>query len=150
MHIKFFSILVLLFGSYLPVVLFQEFGDGWTPLAQVVQILLLSGAFTFSLSHRRQGYPIALPLLLLALAVGMLGTDLIRATSFWTMRFPLSDIRLNVLGSVILKGIPVGLTLFVLYISYKHPDRFYLVKGNLSAKAEPIAWLGIPADTISW
>lgn len=150
MDVKFFSMFVLMLGSYLPVVLLEELAGGWTIQAQVVQILVLAAALVFSVSKRRQGYPIALPLLLLVLAVGTLGTDLLRTASFWTARFPVYDIRLNVVGSIILKSIPVCLTLAVLFTAYRRPERFYLVKGDLSVKAEPIAWLGIPAQKISW
>ncbi len=54
-------------------------------------------------------------------------------------------------GSIVLlkllSSIPlVGLMLWLL----KSPESAYLVKGDLSVKAEPIRWLGIHANWVSW
>ncbi|MGB7594674.1 MAG: CPBP family intramembrane glutamic endopeptidase, partial [Erysipelotrichaceae bacterium] len=77
-------------------------------------------------------------------------TDLMKTFVFWKQTFPASSFVTNLSGSMVLKSISVIAVLLVLFLRINDRKSFFLVKGDLQAKASTIKWLGIDGDRIGW
>ncbi len=118
----------------------------WMP---VMRFLILMIAAIYYIFARNR--PLAHYSILLTAMIGLGHTTaFIAGTDTWQGMFDMhtftghmgSMILLKFLGAVPL----IGLLLHVL----KSSRAAYLVAGDLSVKADPIRWLGIPPDSISW
>ncbi len=88
--------------------------------------------------------------ILLAITVLSFGTAYLGWTATWQGLFDTESFS-GYFGSMIsLKLLSTIPLLAILLYFFRSARRSYLVVGDLSVKAQPISWLGIKADWISW
>lgn len=77
-------------------------------------------------------------------------TGYVQALSWWLSLFPLESFCGQFGGVILLKLLGIIPVIVVLLLLYRSPRTVYLTKGDLSAKATRIPWLGIEEGKISW
>jgi len=77
-------------------------------------------------------------------------TQLVRESNSWISTFDSKSFILNIGGSILLKMIGVIPIIILLLILFKSFENAYLSKGDLTAKANKISWLGIEGNKITW
>jgi hypothetical protein len=142
-------ILITLAASNLPFILLRE-GTGAVPttLPYIKLAVLLAAAIISSIS--RQSGIARYSMVLGVIVLTEVQTQLIFTSSFWQSTVDKSTFLGNFGGSIFLKlvaTIPVLLALRGLYSSF---PAVYLTGGDLSVKAQPIPWLGIHREQITW
>ena len=142
-------VLITLAASNLPFILLRE-GTGSVPQAlPYIKLAILLAAGILSSVSRQRGiarYSIVLGVIVLT----EIQTWLILTSSLWQSTVDTTTFLGNFGGSIFLKlvaAIPVLLVLRGLYASF---PAVYLTGGDLTAKAQPIPWLGIRRDQITW
>lgn len=88
--------------------------------------------------------------LLAAIIVVQMIVGRTQASTWWQSLFPPASFRGQFGGTVLLKFMGIIPVVSVLLLLYRSPRQVYLVKGDLSAKASRIAWLGIEEGKIGW
>lgn len=142
-------LVVTLIASMLPEIIWRE----WTGLVPAglpffrLAALLLAGILSYALKHSRiVKYIMVLGVIVLTEIL----TKLIYSSSFWQETFDKITFIGNFGESILLKLIGVLPLIGILLVLFKSPKAVYLVKGDLSIKADGMKWLGIKQDTINW
>ncbi|MCX7773120.1 MAG: CPBP family intramembrane metalloprotease, partial [Clostridia bacterium] len=78
------------------------------------------------------------------------GTQYLSNTSYWKTAFAGSSFVESIGSNILLKALGIMPLLAVMLIASKSSEGFYISKGDLSAKAHKIGWLGIREGAISW
>jgi membrane protease YdiL (CAAX protease family) len=115
-----------------------------------IKMVLLAALFIFSMSRKDKKPILDFLLVCLAMTVIQFFSDQLKTFAFWKHTFPSATFVTNLSGSMVLKSISVIAVLLVLYVRLKDRKAFFLVKGDLHAKASTIKWLGIEGDRIAW
>ncbi len=89
-------------------------------------------------------------LVLAVIIVADILTKSIFLSSIWQSTFDTNSFIGNFGGSILLKIIGIIPVIAILIVLFKSPAAVYLIKGDLSIKADAIKWLGIKKNTISW
>ena len=143
------ALLLTLVASNLPNIVTKEglgFVPPWLTAAKVAILLIAAVCLWRSGSRQLANYGVAL--------AGVIGFSyllwLLGGTAAWQQLFRSDTFfghHANFVFNKLLSAVPlVALLLWLL----KSPQEAYLVGGDLSVKAEPIRWLGIHPDWISW
>ena len=145
-----FAIVSTLLASILLDIIVKE-SIGYAPAwLSVSKFFILIGVGIFLAFARKDEHLSKYSVVLGALVITPQLTRFIAQTFWWQHRFD-ESIFIESLGSMILlKFIQVIPIIALLLLIYKSPGEVYLVKGDLSVKAEKISWLGIDEDSISW
>lgn len=145
-----FVLVLTLIASMLPDILVRETTGGlpfwWfaakAALLVAVTLYLFTGTAERNLA--RYGFVLTTILAIQAIAAQT------ETSSWWTSLFPPVGFSGQFGGAVLLKFLGVVPVVGVLLLLYRSPRRVYLVKGDLSARASSIPWLGIEGGQISW
>lgn len=87
--------------------------------------------------------------ILLVLFVAERVSGLIGATSLWQSRFSSTSFEISMFGNQLLRLSVALVMIATLFVVKRRRSQFYLTKGELSAMAEPVPWLGVNKP-ISW
>ncbi|MFO8059974.1 MAG: CPBP family intramembrane glutamic endopeptidase [Bacillota bacterium] len=87
---------------------------------------------------------------LLALVAFSHGSAYLGRTAAWQAQFDMNSFTGHFGSMVSLKFLSIIPLTGLLLLLFRPPRRAYVAVGDLSARAEPIRWLGIKADCISW
>jgi membrane protease YdiL (CAAX protease family) len=139
-----------LIASLLPDILVRElvgFLPSWWFLAKA--LLLIAGTLYLLIAARERNLA-QYGFLLTVIIVVQIIVGQTAASTWWQSLFPPEGFRGQFGGAVLLKFLGILPVVGVLLLLYRSPRRVYLVKGDLSAKASRIAWLGIEEGKISW
>lgn len=142
-------IILTLVASLLPEIIFREI-IGFVPeslyLARLI-ILVVAGVLSYSFKQEKiTNYIIVLSIIVSSEIL----TRMIYFSNFWQSTFDMNSFIGNFGASILLKVIGTIPVVFILIVLFKSFKAVYLVKGNLSSKADEIKWLGIKKDSISW
>lgn len=142
-------IILTLVASLLPEIIFREI-IGFVPeglyLARLI-ILVFAGVLSYSFKQEKiTNYIIVLSIIVSSEIL----TRMIYFSNFWQSTFDMNSFIGNFGASILLKVIGTIPVVFILIVLFKSFKAVYLVKGNLSSKADEIKWLGIKKDSISW
>ena len=142
-------LVVTLIASMLPEIIWREWA-GLVPASLPffrLAGLLLAGILSHALKHSKTVKYIAV---LGVIVLAEILTKLVYPSSFWQEAFDNTTFVGNFGGSILLKLIGVLPVVGILLVLFKSPKAVYLVKGDLSIKADGMKWLGIKQDTINW
>ena len=89
-------------------------------------------------------------LVLTVIVVMQMAVGQAQASSWWQSIFPPDSFSGQFGGAILLKFLGIIPVVGMLLLLYRSPRQVYLVKGDLSAKASRIGWLGIQEDKIGW
>lgn len=139
-----------LIASMLPdIVVKESIGllPSWWFLAKAVLLIvstlyLIVGAKEHDLA--KYGFVLTV-IIVMQIIVGQIETS-----TWWQSIFRPASFSGQFGGAILLKFLGIIPVIGVLLLLYKMPRKVYLVKGDLSAKASRIAWLGIEEGEISW
>jgi membrane protease YdiL (CAAX protease family) len=119
----------------------------WWPWGKVA---CLTGAGLLLLcSHRERAlapYGFILALIVALQAAGAYAA----ASAVWNSRFPVNSFSGQFGGAILLKFLGTIPVIALLWVLYRSPRASYLAKGDLSAAASRISWLGIEEGAIRW
>jgi len=139
-----------LIASLLPDIVVREsvgFLPSWWFLAKAVLL------FTFTLYLRvgaRERSLARYGFLLTAIIIVQMVVEQAQASTWWQAIFAPGSFSGQFGGAILLKFLGIIPVVGVLLLLYRSPHEVYLVKGDLSAKASRIAWLGIEEGKIGW
>lgn len=125
---------------------FLGFVPGWLT---VTKILILIGAAVY---YTREGssHLAKYAVVLTALVAFPHLSVFVGRTSAWQSMFMLQTFTGYFGSMVLLKFLSTIPLIVLLLVIFKSPEAVYLVKGDLSVKAEPIKWLGIHPNWVTW
>ncbi len=136
--------------SIIPEILFREITGsvpGWLHFARLGALGLIAVAIQWAAPLK----PLTkFVLLLMTNTLGLILINLVAGIPGWTDLFPEDTFLGNIGGSIVLKVVQVIPVVIALLVLFKRPAAAYLAKGDLTVKAEPIKWLGIHKDWVSW
>lgn len=142
--------LLTLIASLLPDILVQEsigFLPSWWLWAKTLLLFALSTYLWVGVREKslaRYGF------LLTVIIVAQIIVGQAQASTWWQSLFSPDSFSGQFGGAILLKFLGIIPVVGALLLLYRSPREVYLVKGDLSAKASRIAWLGIEEGTISW
>ena len=143
-------IILVAIVSIIPEILFREMTGaipGWLHYARFGVLGLTAVALQWTAPFK----PLTkFVLLLMANTLGLIVINLVAGIPGWRDLFPQNTFLGSIGGSIILKVFQVIPVVIALLILFKRPTEAYLAKGDLTVKAEPIKWLGIHKDWVSW
>jgi len=138
-----------LVASILPDIIFRE-GIGSVPsVLSFVKLGIILLAYMVSLSFESKDIAKYCLVLGVILFVDIL-SKLVVSSYFWQEAFPKQSFVGNFGGSILLKVAGIIPVILILLVLFKSPKEVYIVKGDLSIKADEIKWLRIKKDKISW
>lgn len=147
--ILFIIIFATLLASMLPEIISRELSgmvpDG-LPLFRLSAIILV-GILSHFLKHSMAVKYIAVLGVIVSTEIL---TKLVFSSLFWQETFDRSTFIGNFGGSILLKLIGILPVAGILLALFKSPQAVYLVKGDLSVKADGVKLLGIKHHSISW
>ncbi len=146
----FVIIFLVVLVSIIPEILFSEMTGsipGWLHYGRLAALALIAVSLQLvaPLKHLTK-----FVLLLIANSFGHILVNLVAGIEAWTDVFPINTFLGSFGGDIILKIIQVIPVTVALLVLFKGPAEAYLVKGDLTVKAEEIKWLGIHKDWLSW
>ena len=139
-----------LIASLLPDIIVREsvgFLPSWWFLSKAV--LLIAGTIYLLVGTRERNLARYGVLLTAIIAVQMVVSQT-AASTWWQLLFPPGSFSGQFGGAILLKFLGIIPVVGVLLLLYRSPHEVYLVKGDLSAKASRIAWLGIEEGKSDW
>lgn len=139
-----------LIASLLPDIIVREvvgYLPTWWFLAKAA--LLIVGTI-YLLFGARERYLAQYGFLLTVIIAVQIIMDQFEASTWWQSLFPSESFSDQFGGAILLKLLGIIPVVGILLLLYQSPRKFYLVKGDLSARASRIAWLGIEEGRISW
>lgn len=144
------SYIVTLVASIAPEIFINTFAGGTPPWLLPAKACTL--AITALIIRRsRQFRPISVFVAFLAAVTCIqIGSDALAGTPVWIEAFNGRSLASNPGGSIALKLLSAGVIIGLLMAVFRGTRRSYLVRGDLSVRAERIAWLGIESGRIRW
>lgn len=146
----FVIIFLVILVSIIPEILFSEMTGsipGWLHYGRLAALALIaiSLQLVLPLKHLTK-----FVMLLIAKSFGHILVNLVAGIEAWTDAFPTHTFLGSFGGDIILKIIQVIPVTLALLVLFKGPAEAYLIKGDLTVKAEEIKWLSIRQDRFSW
>jgi hypothetical protein len=142
--------ILTLVASLMPDILVRESTGllpSWWLWAKALLVLALTLCLRFGFREKslaRYGF-------LLTVIIGMqMVPGHAQASAWWQSIFPPGSFSGQFGGSILLKFLGIIPVIGLVLLFYRSPREVYLVKGDLSAKASRISWLGIKEGTITW
>ncbi len=148
---NFFPLLIItLIASLLPTIIVKEWFGGIPYLVPFTQIVILTGASIYLGFIKKRRHLSQYTFILTAIVALQVFAAIIQGMPWWRDIFDVNTFMGNFGGSILIKFIFAIPVIALLLFFYKSPEEAYLVKGDLSIKAERIGWLGIEENKISW
>jgi len=143
-------VIFTLIGSILPDIISKEL-IGLVPVwLSFVKFIILIGASIFFIFIKELKDLSKYTIILSTIIVIQILSKFIESTSLWQSIFDADSFIGNFGSAILLKFIGIIPIVILLIYIFKSPKEVYLCKGDLSAKADEINWLGINKDMISW
>ncbi len=139
-----------LIASLLPDILVREsagFLPSWWAWAKAVLLVVLS-LYLWVGARERILAQYGIVLTVIVVVQRVMGQ--VQASPWWQATFPPDSFSGHFGGEVLLKVLGIIPVVGILLLLYRSPREVLLVKGDLSAKASRIGWLGIEGGRISW
>ncbi len=143
-------IFLIILVSIIPEILFLEMTGaipGWLHYGRLAALAFI--AFSLQLVTPLK-HLTKFVLILITYSFGNILVKLVAGMEAWSNLFPGYTFIGSFGGEIILKIIQVIPVTVALLVLFKGPREAYLVKGDLTIKAEEIKWLGIHKNWISW
>lgn len=141
--------LALIASLFFDIILNRLLGyvPSWLPYAKVAA-LIIATTLTYFIKKLKPFFNFSL--ILTTITVFQYLASWIASSKFWTQIFDIHTFAGNFGGSILLKVFIILPVSGVLFLTLKSRKEFYLVKGDLSVKANEIALVGIRGNTVSW
>lgn len=149
LSLVFVSFLTLVASFYFDLIITATVG----PLTYITWIkvgVLSLGAFLSLLFEGKEKKLTKYAVLLVGISATTLLNEYLQ-TLAWVNHYTASNSFLgNIGGNVLMKLLSTGLIIVLLLALFQKPKNVYLVPGDLRVKAEPIPFLGISKNWVSW
>ena len=144
------ALIITLIASLLPTIIVRELFGGIPYLVPFTQIVILTGASIYLGFIKKRRRISQYTFILTAIVALQALAAIVQGMPWWRAIFDVNTFTGNFGGSILIKFIFAVPVIALLLLFYKSPEETYLVKGDLSIKAERIGWLGIEENKISW
>lgn len=149
-HFQFMVIIILtLIASMLPEIIFRELTGSFPDVISFLRLILiiLAGVIAHYLKREKiMNYCVVLSVIVAAEMI----MRMIFFSSAWQEAFDMNAFVGKYGASILLRMIGAIPVIVILIVLLKSTKSVYLVKGDLSVKADEIKWLGIKKEWISW
>lgn len=139
-----------LVASMLPDILIRQSVGLLPPWWLPAKAALLAALTMYLLIGAREGNLAKYGAVLTAIIAVQMVMSQAEAAGWWQSFFPRGTFSGQFSGAILLKFLGAIPIVGILLLLYRSPRRVYLAKGDLSARASRIAWLGIDEGKISW
>ena len=144
------ALIITLIASLLPTIIVRELFGGIPYLVPFTQIVILTGSSIYLGFIKKRRRISQYTFILTAIVALQALAAIVQGMPWWRAFFDVNTFTGNFGGSILIKFIFAIPVIALLLLFYKSPEETYLVKGDLSIKAERIGWLGIEENKISW
>ncbi len=144
------ALIFTLIASLLPTIIVREWFGGipyWVPFTQII---ILTSAGIYLGFFKKRWHLSQYTFILTAIVALQVFAAIIQRMPWWRDIFDVNTFTGSFGGSILIKFIFALPIIALLVFFYKSPEEAYLVKGDLSIKAERIGWLGIEENKITW